>query len=249
MTSSGVALVTGGAKGIGRAISEHLVGAGYTVVVTGRDVGAIHGVVDGLGSRAVGYAMNVASAEEVEQVFGVVRDQLGPVGVLINCAGIVIRAAAEDCADEQWREVIDVDLSGAYWCARAAAPQMFGAGGGSVVNIGSLASQIALPGRASYAAAKSGLTGLTRALAVEWAGRGVRVNAVAPGWTRTDMMQTGIDSGSIDVARITARIPLQRLAEPAEIAAVVGFLSSNAASYVTGQTIVVDGGITINGQS
>lgn len=247
MTTGVVALVTGGAKGIGKAISVDLAGRGYTVIVTGRDTAAIDATVVQLGAPAKGFVMDVSSPQSVDDVFTQVSANVGPVSVLINCAGVIERAPAEDYDDRQWRHVLDTDLSGAFWCARAAARQMFGCGGGSIINIGSIASETGLAGRASYTTAKAGLSGLTRTLALEWAHRGIRVNTVAPGWTRTEMVQSGFDNGTLTESALTARIPLQRLAEPQEIAAVAGFLASEAARYLTGQVIVVDGGYTING--
>jgi len=145
--------------------------------------------------------------------------------------------------------VIDTDLNGAFWCARAAARQMLPAGGGSIVNIGSIASETGLAGRRPTTTAKAGLSGMTRTLALEWAERGIRVNTVAPGWTRTEMVQTGFDTGTRRKPHSPAGIPLQRLAEPTENRRSRRFLASDEASYLTGQVIVVDGGFTINGNS
>jgi len=247
--SARVALVTGGAKGIGKAISANLAKRGYTVVITGRDATAVDFTVREIGSSARGLTMDVTSPKSVDDAFDLVEETVGAVGVLVNCAGVIVRSPAEDYDDQQWRQVIDTDLNGAFWCARAAARQMLPAGGGSIVNIGSIASETGLAGRASYTTAKAGLSGMTRTLALEWAERGIRVNTVAPGWTRTEMVQSGFDSGMLSETALTGRIPLQRLAEPTEIAAVAGFLASDEASYLTGQVIVVDGGFTINGNS
>lgn len=248
-----VALVTGGAKGIGLSISQHLARRGYTVVVTGRDVAAIDAAVQDIGSggasAACGMAMDVTSSGDVDRVFDVVHRELGPVSLLVNCAGVLVRSAAEDYSDDDWTRVIDTDLNGVFWCARAAARQMLPAGGGAIVNISSVAAHVGISGRVSYASAKAGMSGLTRTLALEWAQRGVRVNAVAPGWTLTKMVQSGFDTGKLDEAKLAHRIPMRRLAAPAEIAAVVGFLGSDDASYVTGQIITVDGGFTLNGDA
>ena len=121
--------------------------------------------------------------------------------------------------------------------------------GATIVNVGSIAGSVGIAGRAGYTAAKAGLEGLTRTLGLEWASRDIRVNAVAPGWTRTEMVAGGIKDGRLSEAALTARIPQQRLAEPSEIAKVVLFLMSSDSSYITGQTITVDGGITINGNT
>lgn len=246
-----LALVTGGAKGIGSAITTRLAETGYEVVVTGRDHAALTDQVARLADRdLIGHArvMDVSDPESVRVVFEEIVAELGPVDVLVNCAGIISRGPAEDYSDDDWLRVVNTDLNGVFWCTRAAVGPMLAAGRGSIINIGSIVGNIGIPGRASYAAAKAGLGGLTRTLAVEWASRGVRVNTVAAGWTLTEMVAKGIESGRLDQNRLIGRIPMGRLARTDEIASVVQFLSSDAASYITGEVITVDGGYTINGQ-
>jgi NAD(P)-dependent dehydrogenase (short-subunit alcohol dehydrogenase family) len=244
------ALVTGGAKGIGQSISQELARAGWQVVVTGRDQAALDTEVEALtraGHPAHARRMDVADPASVDEVFEEVSSSLGTVELLVNCAGIIVRSDAEKYGDAEWRQVIDTDLNGAYWCARAAARQMLGHNGGVIVNVGSVAAVTGISGRASYTTAKAGLDGLTRTLALEWAKRGIRVNTVAPGWTLTAMVRSGFDDGRLDEDALVGRIPMGRLATTEEIASVVLFLASDAASYITGQVITVDGGFTVNG--
>jgi NAD(P)-dependent dehydrogenase (short-subunit alcohol dehydrogenase family) len=246
------ALVTGGAKGIGLAISQELVAFGWNVVVTGRDAAAIDTAVAGLASgpgKAIGRVMDVRDRTSIDAVIADTRNELGSLDSLINCAGVIIRNESEVLSEADWETVIDTDLSGVFKCSQAAFADLEKAKGATIVNVGSIAGSVGIAGRAGYTAAKAGLEGLTRTLGLEWADRDIRVNAVAPGWTRTEMVAGGIKDGRLSEAALTSRIPQKRLAEPSEIAKVVLFLMSSDSSYITGQTITVDGGITINGNT
>ena len=246
------ALITGGAKGIGLAISQELINDGWNVVITGRDATAIASAVAGLNSgpgKAVGKVMDVRDRASIDAVFTEIRTEFDSLDSLINCAGVIIRDESEILSEQDWNTVIDTDLSGVFKCSQAAYADLVKSPGATIVNVGSIAGSVGIAGRAGYTAAKAGLEGLTRTLGLEWADRDIRVNAVAPGWTRTEMVAGGIKDGRLSEAALTARIPQQRLAEPSEIAKVVKFLMSTDSSYITGQTIVVDGGITINGNT
>ena len=246
------ALVTGGAKGIGLAISQELVALGWNVVVTGRDAAAIDTAVAGLASgpgKAIGRVMDVRDRTSIDSVITDTRSEFGSLDSLINCAGVIIRNESEVLSEADWETVIDTDLSGVFKCSQAAFADLEKAKGATIVNVGSIAGSVGIAGRAGYTAAKAGLEGLTRTLGLEWADRDIRVNAVAPGWTRTEMVAGGIKDGRLSEAALTSRIPQKRLAEPIEIAKVVLFLMSSDSSYITGQTITVDGGITINGNT
>ncbi len=246
------ALITGGAKGIGLAISQELINDGWNVVITGRDATAIGSAVAGLNSgpgKAVGKIMDVRDRASIDDVFAEIRTEFDSLDSLINCAGVIIRDESEVLSEQDWNTVIDTDLSGVFKCSQAAYADLVKSPGATIVNVGSIAGSVGIAGRAGYTAAKAGLEGLTRTLGLEWADRDIRVNAVAPGWTRTEMVAGGIKDGRLSEAALTARIPQQRLAEPSEIAKVVKFLMSTDSSYITGQTIVVDGGITINGNT
>lgn len=245
-------MVTGGAKGIGETISRQLADSGVEVIVTGRDQGALDRLVKELtwrGLRAHARTMDVGDPDAVRAVFREVAETIGRVDLLVNCAGIIARGPAETYSDDDWLRVIATDLNGVFWCSREAAGPMLTAGSGVIVNVGSVAGLVGLSGRASYTAAKAGLSGLTRTLALEWADRGIRVNTVAPGWTLTEMVRTGFETGKLDEEGLVGRIPLGRLATTEEIAAVVIFLASEAAAYITGQVITVDGGYTVNGNT
>jgi len=246
------ALVTGGAKGIGLAISQELVALGWNVVVTGRDAAAIDTAVAGLASgpgKAIGRVMDVRDRTSIDAVIADTRSEFGSLDSLINCAGVIIRNESEVLSEADWETVIDTDLTGVFKCSQAAFADLEKAKGATIVNVGSIAGSVGIAGRAGYTAAKAGLEGLTRTLGLEWADRDIRVNAVAPGWTRTEMVAGGIKDGRLSEAALTSRIPQKRLAEPREIAKVVLFLMSSDSSYITGQTITVDGGITINGNT
>ncbi len=238
-----VALVTGASRGIGAAVARALADAGARVAVASRDPAATAEVAAALGSGHVGLAMDVRSTASVHEAVDTVVAQLGAPTILVNNAGVNRIGAAELLTDDDWELVLDVDLTGVYRCCRAVGALMLDARRGTIVNVGSIVGAlVGMPGRAPYGAAKAGVVGLTRVLAVEWADRGVRVNAVLPGPVRTPMVLDAIERGIIDEAEVVARSPAGRLAEPEDVAGAVVALVDPRAGFVTGQVVAVDGG-------
>ncbi|MFL5953298.1 MAG: SDR family NAD(P)-dependent oxidoreductase [Gaiellaceae bacterium] len=252
MEDGRVAFVTGGAGGIGRATCEAFYEAGYRVALTdldGEASAAAAGEIAGGDGRVAGFPCDVSSSESVNRAVDDAVDHFGRLDALANIAGVVGPGPSEELSDDSWDRLISIHLGGTFRCSRAAFPALSASGAGSIVSVSSIAGRTGFSFRASYCAAKAGIEGLTRALAVEWAKRGVRVNAIAPGHVRTPMLDHSIAIGSVTqeiVDARTNRIPLGRYAQPEEIASVVLFLSSPAASYVTGEVICVDGAITVN---
>lgn len=250
--SERVAYVTGGAGGIGRATCQAFFDAGYRVALTDLDGAtsvATASDIDGSGERVVGLECDVSSTESVDRAVAAALDRFGRLDALVNVAGVVGPGPSESLADADWDRLVSIHLGGTFRCSRAAFPALSASGAGSIVSISSIAGRTGFSFRASYCAAKAGIEGLTRALAVEWAKRGVRVNAIAPGHVRTPMLDHSLAIGSVTpeiVEARTNRIPLGRYARPEEIAAAVLFLSSPAASYITGEVLCVDGAITVN---
>jgi NAD(P)-dependent dehydrogenase (short-subunit alcohol dehydrogenase family) len=224
-------LVTGGNRGIGLAIARDLVEAGHRVAVTHR-----HEPVDGF----VSVRCDVTSPEDVEAAFSAVEDQLGPVEVLVSNAGANADQLLLSMKEESWSGVIDTNLSGAYRVARRATSKMIRARWGRMIFISSVVALSGSPGQANYAASKAGLIGFCRSLARELGGRGVTVNVVSPGFVTTDMTAALSDARQ---AEILEQVPLKRMATPQEVAAVTTFLASDAAGYITGAVIPVDGGL------
>jgi NAD(P)-dependent dehydrogenase (short-subunit alcohol dehydrogenase family) len=239
-----VAVVTGGARGIGEAIVRAFREADARVVVLDK--------LDPSSPReGVRYTTaDVSDPASVAAAFDSVDAGEGRVDVLVNNAGIQRPGLIGQTSYENWSAVIGTHLTGMFLCCSQAVPRMIEQGsGGAIVSIASTAGFVGLPGRGPYCAAKAGIMGLTRALALEGAPVGIRANAVAPGYTRTELLQQALDDGSQREEWMLERVPLNRLADPDEIARVVRFLASDAASYVTGQTIIADGGWTIQGVS
>ena len=236
-----VILVTGGARGIGQAIVSRAVAEGARAVVA--DLGAPDTPLPDV--RYV--RTDVARRTSVEALFASMEVEEGGVDILVNNAGIQRVGLTESFDPAAWEQVIQTHLMGSFHCSSLAIRSMRGRGGGSIIQIASVAGLIALPGRGPYSAAKAALMSLTRVMAVEVAELGIRVNAVAPGSTRTALVQQGLDDGSIKLESILSEIPLGRMATPEEIAGTVLFLASDDAAYITGQTIVVDGGWSILG--
>jgi NAD(P)-dependent dehydrogenase (short-subunit alcohol dehydrogenase family) len=238
------AIVTGGARGIGRAITLALAGAGATVTVADRDSEAADATVAAvreLGGVATALALDVTQAADVEVAAAAEPDT----DILVNNAGTVTNAPALDTTDADWRRVLDLDLDAVFWCSRAFGRRMVARGRGSIVNIGSMAGDIVVfpQGQPAYNAAKAAVAMLTKSLATEWARSGVRVNAVAPGYTATELTLLGRSKPDWFQTWLD-RTPMGRLGEPDEIAAVVLFLASDAASFMTGSIVTVDGGYT-----
>jgi NAD(P)-dependent dehydrogenase (short-subunit alcohol dehydrogenase family) len=237
-----VAAVTGSSRGIGRAIAAAYLAEGAQVVVNSRQAEAAAAAAHELGSNAAAVAADVSTAEGARALVQAAIDHFGRLDVMVANAGINIVKDAVDYEPEEWRRVLATNLDGVFYCAQAAGRLMLAQGSGSVISIASVTSFNAFPRRAAYATAKAGLVMLTKVLASEWASGGVRVNAIAPGYVRTDLVQGLADRGQIDLAAVQRRTPMGRLAEPAEIASAAIFLASDEASFITGETLVVDGG-------
>lgn len=243
-----VALVTGASRGIGRSIALALADAGAAVVPVARTVAALEEVaaeVQRGGGRATPVEMDVTLPESVERGVAEAQRAFGRVDVVVNNAGLPYYGPTEEMGVQDWERILAVNLSSVFLVSRAAAPHLFATGGGSIVNVGSIDSLTGMDRMAAYCAAKSGVVGLTKALAAEWARQRVRVNCICPGAVATEMTERVRNAPDSEFHRhLMDHTPLRRFAEPEEMVGAVIFLASDAASYVTGAVLSVDGGFS-----
>ena len=234
-----LAVVTGGGRGIGLVTARRLVEQGVRVVVLDR---AMSGEVD-----AELVELDVTDVDAVEEVARTVVDRVGVPDVVVNAAGICRNASAEEMSTDDWRAVLDVNLSGLYYVTRAFGRPMLERGSGSVINVGSMSGIISNypQHQVAYNASKAGVIHLSRSIAGEWAGRGVRVNSVSPGYIATEMTRAALEARPDWTAAWLKRVPVGRVGTPDEVANVILFLASDASSYVVGSDLVVDGGYTV----
>ena len=241
-----VALVTGASRGIGRAVALRLAADGFAVAVnyasSATKADEVVAEIEAAGGTALAIQADVSDGEAVAAMFAAIAEQLGPVSVLVNNAGITDDGLILRMGEEQFERVIDVNLKSAFLCTKAALRSMMRARHGRIINISSVSGVSGNPGQANYAASKAGVIGFTKSVAKEIGSRGITVNAVAPGFIETDMT----DALGDDVTdRAAEQISVGRLGRPEEVASLVGYLASDDASYITGQTIVVDGGLAL----
>ncbi|MEX2527440.1 MAG: 3-oxoacyl-[acyl-carrier-protein] reductase [Gemmatimonadota bacterium] len=241
--SGQVALVTGGSRGIGLAVARSLAHAGARIAVVGRNgTRAEEAAADLPGTGHAGFACDVAQSSQVQDLIVGVEERVGPVDIVVNNAGLTRDNLLIRMKEEEWDEVLSVNLKGAFNITKAVAKGMMKRRSGAIVNISSVVGLMGNAGQANYAASKAGLLGFTRSVARELGSRGIRCNAVAPGYIETDMTA---DLGEGAAESLRERIPMGRLGQPEDIAGTVRFLVGPWAGYITGQVVTVDGGMVM----
>lgn len=238
-----VALVTGASRGIGKAIAQQLAELGAQVLGTATSEAGATAISDYLAEQGQGFVLDVTDNTSIDQLFADIKTQYGSVDILVNNAGITGDNVMLRMKAEQWQQVIDTNLNSVFHISKAVLRGMMKARHGRIINIGSVVGSSGNAGQVNYAAAKAGLLGFTKAMAREVASRGITVNTVAPGFIATDMTEQLSDEQK---QHIYQQVPAQRLGDPSEIAAVVAFLASEQAGYVTGETLHVNGGMYMN---
>jgi len=241
--SGKVALVTGAAQGIGKAISLLLARSGAEVVVSDINLEKAQETADeiqGLGRRSLAIQSNVADLKDVEQMVETIIEQFGRIDILVNNAGITRDRLILRMTEEDWDAVLDVNLKGTFNCTKAVIRHMSKHKSGKIVSIASVSGEMGNPGQANYAASKAGVIGFTKTIAREFAGRGINVNAIAPGYIQTPMTDAVPEKAKEAMKQM---IPMERLGQPEDVAQAVLFLVSDSSSYITGQVLNVNGGI------
>lgn len=237
-----VCIVTGGGRGIGRGMAEGLYRHGATVVLTGRTLSVLEEAAAAMGDRAYGIACDVSKEAEVLALRDAVVARSGKIDVLVNNAGVnPIFKTIERTSLEEWQHIIDINLTGIFLCCKYLGGAI--GEGGSVINVSSVAGHAGLPRSVPYCGSKGGVEMMTKALALDWAKKGVRVNTLAPGWVDTDLTH-GLLEHDVHGKRLLDRTPLGRFARPIDMAGGVVFLASDASAFMTGQSLVIDGGWT-----
>jgi len=248
--SGRVAVVTGGNGGIGLGMARGLAAAGAAVVLAARDreksAEAVK-EIEALGAACAAVSVDVTAAASCQAMVAAVVERFGRLDILVNNAGINIRKQPEDYAPEEWQQVLDTNLTGAFLCAQAAYPAMVNAGGGKIINIGSMMSIFGAPFAVPYAASKGGIVQMTKALATAWAKDNIQVNAVLPGWIDTELTRRARAQIEGLHERVEARTPAGRWGVPADHAGIAVFLAARASDFITGTAIPVDGGYSVQG--
>lgn len=250
MLAGKVAFITGGGKGIGRAVAERLHREGAKVAISGRDERALRATVEVLGDRVRAFALDVRNRAEVERAVERVAADFGGIDILVNNAGISGHTPIDSDDDERWRAILDTNLTGVWYCTRAAVRHM--GDGGRIINVSSVLGKFGVPAYTAYCASKHGVIGFTRALALELAPRGISVNAICPGWVETDMAVFGMTETAKRLGKSYEEfrrealdaVPQKRMLEPAEVAGLVAYLCLPESRGITGQAISICAGQT-----
>jgi gluconate 5-dehydrogenase len=240
-----VALITGGGSGIGLGIAQCMVESGAKVVLTGRREEVLKEAVAGLGDQASYYVHDVRELEAAPGLIKDITDSVGQPTILVNNAGIQLKKATTEFTDEEFANLLQTHVMGAFALSRTVLPGMVERGSGSILFISSMASYMGLPYVVAYSAAKSAYHGIIRTLSSEFAGSGVRTNGIAPGWIETEMVRKATEGDPERKAKILGRTPMNKMGEPKDIGWAAVYLASPAAKFVTGEVVVVDGGASV----
>jgi len=245
-----VAIITGASKGIGKGIAVRYSEQGATVVLASRSMDLLSAIADEIrstGGKALALPVDVRRPESVQGIVDRTVADYGRLDIMVNNAGISMAHPSEDLSPEEWTRAVETDLFGVFYGSQSAARQMMRQGGGCIINITSVYGLVAAPMRAAYCASKAGANMLTKVLAIEWANKNIRVNAIAPGYIRTELVQGVIDKGILPVGAIEKRTPQGRIGEVTNVLGLAVYLASDEASFMTGSIVSIDGGWTAYG--